>query len=119
MDDDQEARDAKRRRDASLEVFYTSGYHGHWVGAVLFAATLVGATMLWTCLPLAMAILRGGATGASDGRTATTFFVLYAAMAVGPLAGWALWAVRRRWAAMAVVVVFVACVTWLIPATNL
>ncbi len=111
----------KRRRvmEAANGVYLVPGYEGHWVATLLFAATLVGATMLWSCLPVAMAVLAGGATGAPDGRTATAFFTLYAAMAVCPIAGWVLWGFRRRWAALAVTVLFAACVFWLSPAAAL
>ncbi|MCF8504199.1 MAG: hypothetical protein K9G59_04730 [Caulobacter sp.] len=113
MQDDQEAR--RRIRDAATGVYFVPGFQGHWVGVLLFAATMVGATMLWSGLPVALAVLRGGADGASDGQTAATFLALYAAMPAGPVAGWILWAGRRRWAAMAVLVIFAVCVAWLSP----
>ncbi len=117
MPDDKDAREERRRiMDAARQPYFVPGYDGHWVGAVLFAATLVGATMLWSCLPTAMAVIGGGKTGAADSRTAATFLALYAAMAVGPIAGWTLWGFGRRWAALAVVALFAACVVWLSPA---
>jgi len=119
MLDDDEAREERRRvMEAARGVYFVPGYQGHWPGAVLFAATVVGLTMLGSCFPMAMTILGGGTTGAPDGRTAATFLALYAAMAVGPIAGWILWGVRRRWAAMAVVAIFAACVVWLSPAAS-
>jgi hypothetical protein len=114
MQDDQDER--RRIMDAARGAFLVPGFRGHWVGVMLFAATMVGATMMWSCLPMALAILGGGEAGAADGRTATTFLVLYAAMAVGPIGGWILWGLRRRWAAVAVLAIFAACVVWLSPA---
>lgn len=120
MSQDQEERERRRRiNNEATPPFFVPGYEGHWVGAVLFAATLVGATMLWSCLPTAMAVFAGGATGAADGRTAVIFFALYAAMAVGPIIGWVLWGVRRRVLALVAVAVFAACVAWLGPAAVL
>jgi hypothetical protein len=119
MQDDEEAR-AERRRimGEAVQPYFVPGYEGHWSGVLLFAATLVGATMLFSCFPMAMAVIGGGRTGAADGQTAATFLVLYAAMLVGPAAGWILWGSRRRWAAVAVVVLFAACVVWLKPAAG-
>ena len=118
MQEDQE--EARRRiRDAATGVYFVPGYQGHWVGVLLFAATLVGATMLWSGLPVALAVLRGGTNGAADGQTAATFLTLYVAMAAGPIGGWILWATRRRWAAMAVLAIFAVCVAWLRPAVTL
>lgn len=114
MQDDQDAQ--RRIREAATGVYFVPGFQGHWVGVLLFAATLVGATMLWSGLPVALAVLRGGTNGAADGQTAATFLTLYAAMAAGPVAGWLLWATRRRWAAMAVLAIFAVCVVWLSPA---
>lgn len=115
MHEDPEDRDERRRRlDAAVGVYLVPAYRGHWVGAILFAATLVGLTMLGSCLPTARAVLAGDITG----QTATTFLVLYAAMAVGPIGGWVLWGVRRRWAALAVTAIFAACVVWLSPAAG-
>lgn len=111
---DQDAR--QRNMDAARGAFLVPGFQGHWVGVLLFAATLVGAAMLWSCLPMALSVLRGGETRAADGRTAATFLALYAAMAFGPIGGWVLWATRRRWAAMAVLAIFAVCVVWLSPA---
>lgn len=119
MQDDDEAQAARRRTEAALGVFFVPSYQGHWVGAVLFAATLVGLTMLGGCWPAARAVLGGGETGAADGGAAATFLTLYAAMAVGPIAGWALWIYRRRWAALAVVALFAVCVVWISPAATL
>jgi hypothetical protein len=68
--------------DAARGAFLVPGFQGHWVGVLMFAATLVGAAMLWSCLPMALSVLRGGETGAADGRTAATFLALYAAMAL-------------------------------------
>lgn len=122
MQDDPDAEAAETRRLRMLAAQGLRGvpsYQGHWIGAVLFAATLIGPTMLWSCLPMALAVVRGGSTGAADGRTAATFLTLYAAMAVGPIAGWTLWAFRRRWAALAVMALFAACVLWLAPTARL
>ncbi|MES2034728.1 MAG: hypothetical protein V4466_11170 [Pseudomonadota bacterium] len=116
MLEDPEDRDRRRRQmEAAQGVYLVPAYRGHWVGAMLFAATLVGLTMLGSCLPAARAVLAGDVAG----RTATTFLTLYAAMAVGPIAGWVLWGLRRRWAALAVVAIFAACVVWLSPAASL
>lgn len=107
----------RRINEAAQSVFYVPGYRrGHWVGAVLFCATLVGALMLYNGLPMALSVASGDAP---DGRTATTFFVLYGAMAVLPAAGWTLWAYWRRWAALAVSGLFFACVAWLSGAVGL
>lgn len=120
MHDDPQAREQQRRvMEAATGVYFVPGYQGHWIGAVLFCATLVGATMLWSCLPAMMAVVVGGATGAADGRTAATFLALYGAMAVGPIAGWVLWGFRRRWAALAVTALFAVCVAWLSPTATL
>lgn len=120
MQDNAEAEEVRRRRiQAAQGLRGVPGYEGHWIGAVLFAATLIGATMLWSCLPMALAVVRGGSTGAADSRTAATFLTLYAAMAVGPIGGWTLWAFRRRWAALAVMALFAACVVWLAPTARL
>lgn len=114
-----EARAERRRIMAeAVQPYFVPGYRGHWVGAVLFCATLVAATMLWACLPMAMAVIGGGKTGAPNGQTAATFLVLYAAMALGPIAGWVLWGLRRRWMAMAVTALFAACVAMLSPVAN-
>ncbi|MBI5941806.1 MAG: hypothetical protein HY859_15425 [Caulobacterales bacterium] len=119
MQDDPDAQDKRRRvMEAATGVYFVPAYQGHWVAAVLFAATMVGATMLWSCLPAAMAILGGGATGAANGQTAATFLTLYAAMAAGPIAGWTLWGFRRRWAALALMALFAFCVVWLGPAAT-
>ncbi len=117
MSEDPEEQERRRRViEAARGVYVVPGYQGHWVGAVLFAATLVGATMLAGGWPMARSLLAGGGP---DARTARTFLVLYAAMAVGPAAGWILWGLRRRWAALAVTAVFAACVAWLSPAVAL
>jgi hypothetical protein len=116
MKDDQDAR--RRIMDTARGAFLVPSFQGHWVGVLLFAATLVGATMLWSGLPVALAVLRGGTSGAADGQTAATFLTLYAAMAAGPVAGWVLWATRRRWAAMAVLAIFAVCVAWLSPVVT-
>jgi len=117
MQEEQEAR--RRVMEAARGAFYVPAFQGHWVGVVLFAATLVGATMLWSCLPMVLGILGGGATGAANGRTSATFLALYAAMAAGPIGGWILWGLRRRWAALAVVALFAVCVAWLSPVAGL
>lgn len=117
MQADPDAEAARRRvMRAAHEVYFVPSYQGHWIGTVLFSATLIGAAMLYTLLPAAMAIIGGGATGAADGRTATTFLALYAAMAVLPTGGWILWGLRRRWAALAVAALFAICAVWLSPA---
>lgn len=109
--DDAEAREARRRvMEAAHTLYFTPGYRGHWVGAMLFGATMVGAAMLYTFLPTAMALLGGASAG---GGSAATFIGLYAAMAVLPIGGWALWGLRRRWAAVAVSALFGVCVVWL------
>ena len=115
--DTQEARDAHRRvMEAAHQLYFVPSYQGHWVGAVLFAVTMVGAAMLYTVLPTALAVIRGGA--AAD-RSATTFLLLCAVMAVGPIGGWILWGLRRRWAALAVAVLVVVCAVWLSQAAGL
>lgn len=98
---------------AAHEVFFVPSFQGHWIGTVLFCATLVGAAMLYTFLPTALAVIGGGHAGATDGRTAATFVVLYAAMAALPIGGWVLWLLRRRWVALAVTTLFAVCVVWL------
>jgi|GEM_PF-4422512 len=118
-DPDNERDETRRRLEAARGVFFVPSYQGHWVGVMLFAATLVGVTMLGSCWPAAKAVMGGGATGAADSGTAATFLTLYAAMAVGPIAGWALWIYRRQWAAVAVTALFAACVVWLSPAATL
>lgn len=114
MQDDEEAR-AARRRSARVgrSVFLVPGYQGHWIGAVLFGATLVGASMLWARLPMAMAILDSMEVGATSVSAGASFLMLYAAMAVGPIAGWTLWGLRRRWAALAVMAIFAVCLVGL------
>lgn len=114
QDDERERR--RRINQEATQPFFVPGFRGHWVGVILFAATLTGVTMLYSCLPTAVAVFAGGATGAADGRTATTFFALYAAMAIGPIAGWTLWGFGRRWAALAVAAIFFGCVCVLSPA---
>lgn len=109
--DDAEAREAHRRvMEAAHTLYFTPGYGGHWVGAVLFGVTMVGAAMLYTFLPTAMALFGGASAGKGS---AATFLVLYAAMAVCPVGGWVLWGFRRRRAAVAASVLFGVCVVWL------
>ncbi|ATQ42116.1 hypothetical protein [Caulobacter mirabilis] len=116
MHDDQDERERRRRiNEAATGVYFVPGYRGHWVGAALFCATLVAAAMAWSGWPMAMSVARGEAP---DGRTATTFLILYGAMIVLPAAGWALWGYGRRWTALAVVGLFAACVGWLAPAVG-
>lgn len=118
MQTDPEAEEARRRvMKAAHEVFFVPSFNGHWIGTLLFCATLVGAAMLYTFLPAALAVIGGGATGAADGRTAATFLGLYAAMAVLPVGGWILWGLRRRWTALAVAALFAVCAAWLGPTT--
>lgn len=116
-EDEQERR--RRINHEATQPYFVPGYEGHWVGVILFAATLTGVTMLYSCLPTAAAIFAGGATGAANGQTAVTFFALYAAMAIGPIAGWTLWGFRRRWMALAVTAVFFGCVYVLSPAVAI
>jgi hypothetical protein len=119
MQDDEEARAARRRiTDAARGAFLVPAFQGHWVGVLLFAASMVGAAMLWSCLPTLLAILGGGTTGAVNRQTAATFLVLYLAMAACPMGGWVLWGLRHRWAALAVVALFAVCVVWLAPAAT-
>ncbi|MDP1632778.1 MAG: hypothetical protein Q8L66_15285 [Caulobacter sp.] len=111
MPSDQEAQEARRRAsEAAHTLYFVPSYQGHWIGAVLSAATMVGGAMLYTFLPTARNLLGGGEP---VGRTATTFLVLYAAMAVGPIGGWVLWALQRRWTALTVVGLFTLCAVWL------
>lgn len=109
-----EAEEERRRRaiDAAHSVWRTPAYRGHWIGAVLFCATMVAGAVLYSGWPLAASVMRGEAP---DRGTATTFFVLYGAMVVLPLAGWGLWITGRRWAGLAVAALFFACVAWLGP----
>ena len=57
----------ERRRvmEAARGAYFVPGYQGHWPGAVLFAASLVGATLLWSGLPMAMSLLSGGGEAGS------------------------------------------------------
>jgi hypothetical protein len=113
-----EAEERERRRRINAEAtqpFFVPGFEGHWSGVVLFCATLVGLSMLWSCLPAARATLSGDA----GSQATATFFVLYAAMAIGPVVGWMLWGARRRWAAMAVTAIFGLCVAWISPMAAL
>lgn len=117
MQTDPDAEEARRRAmRAANQVFFVPSFDGHWIGAVLFCATLVGAAMLYTFLPTALAVVGGGEAGAPDGRTAATFLALYAAMAILPVGGWVLWGLRRRWIALAVAALFGVCAVWLSPA---
>ncbi|MFZ4606348.1 MAG: hypothetical protein ACOYM5_08830 [Caulobacter sp.] len=116
MQADPEERDAERRAlEAAHSLYFVPAYRGHWIGAVLLGATMTGAAMLYTLLPTALAVLGGGAL---SGRVATTFLLLYAAMVVGPIGGWVLWGLRRRWAALAATALFALCVAWLGPAVG-
>jgi cytochrome b561 len=111
MQTDPEAEEAHRRvMDAARSLYGTPAYRGHWSGAVLFAVTMAAGAMLYTFLPTALTLVGGGAAA---GRSATTFLLLYAAMAVGPVAGWALWGLRRRWSALVVTALVVVCAVWL------
>ncbi len=119
MLDGQDPQEERRRiAEAARGAFFVPAYQGHWVGVLLFAASMVGAAMLWSCLPTLLAILGGGTTGAVNRQTAATFLVLYLAMAACPLGGWVLWGLRHRWAALAVVALFAVCVVWLAPAAT-
>jgi hypothetical protein len=114
MTTDPDAEEAQRRvMEAAHQVYFVPSFEGHWIGTLLFGATLVGAAMLYTFLPTAMAVVAGAA---SDRRAAGTFLALYGAMAVLPVGGWILWGLRRRWAALAVAGLFALCAVWLSPA---
>jgi uncharacterized membrane protein len=116
MQTDPEAEEAHRRAmHAAHTLYFVPSFHGHWVGAVLFGASMAGAAMLYTFLPTALAVVGGGAAA---GRSATTFLLLYAAMAVGPIGGWILWSLRRRWSALAVAALVVTCAVWLNQAVG-
>lgn len=116
MQTDPEAEEAHRRvMYAAHSLYATPAYRGHWSGAVLFAMTMVAGAMLYTFLPTALAVVGGGAPA---GRSATTFLLLYAAMAVGPVAGWVLWGLRRRWSALVVAALVVVCAVWLNQAAG-
>jgi GNAT superfamily N-acetyltransferase len=116
METDPEAEEAHRRvMYAAQSLYATPGYQGHWSGAALFAVTMAGAAMLYTCLPTALAVVGGGVAA---GWAATTFLLLYAAMAVGPIGGWILWGLRRRWSALAVSALVVVCAVWLNQAAG-
>lgn len=116
MQTDPEAESDRRRvMDAARMLYVVPAYQGHWIGAVLFSASLVGGAMLYSDLPLALAVL--GDAGVAGG-TRATFLLLYAAMAVGPILGWILWAARRRWTALALMAPFAACTAWLSAAAG-
>jgi len=117
MQTDPAAQRAERRAlEAAHTLYFVPGYRGHWIGAMLLCATMVGAAMLYTFLPTALAVVGSGAVAS---RPAATFLGLYAVMALGPIGGWVLWAQRRRRTALAVTALFGICVAWLSQAAGL
>jgi len=117
MQTDPAAQRAERRAlEAAHTLYFVPGYRGHWIGAMLLCATMVGAAMLYTFLPTALAVV---GSGAAASRSTATFLGLYVVMALGPIGGWVLWGLRRRWTALAVTAAFAICVVWLGQTTGL
>lgn len=86
-----------------------------FTACALFAASLVAAAMLYSCLPAALSVLAQGASGEVSGRDMTVFFVTWAILVIGPLAGWSLWGYRRNAMALATLAPFGLAVAALAP----
>ena len=86
-----------------------------FTACALFAAVLIAAAMLYSCLPAAISVLAQGASGEVSGRDMTVFFVTYAILVIGPLAGWSLWWVGRNAMALAALAPFGLAVAAMAP----
>ncbi len=86
-----------------------------FTACALFAAVLIALAMLYSCLPAAIAVLAQGAAGEVSGRDMTVFFVTYAILVAGPLAGWTLWWIGRNAMALAALAPFGLAVAALTP----
>lgn len=86
-----------------------------FTACALFAAVLIAAAMLYSCLPAAASVLAQGAAGEVSGRDMTVFFVTYAILVLGPLAGWSLWGFGRNIMALAALAPFALAVAALGP----
>lgn len=86
-----------------------------FTACALFAAALVAAAMLYSCLPAATSVLAQGASGEVSGRDMTVFFLTYAIMVIGPVAGWSLWGFGRNAMALAALAPFALAVAALAP----
>lgn len=86
-----------------------------FTACVLFAAALIAAAMLYSCLPAALSVLAQGASGEITGRDMTAFFLTWAILVIGPLAGWSLWWIGRNAMALAALAPFGLAVAALAP----
>lgn len=86
-----------------------------FTACALFAAVLIAAAMLYSCLPAAVSVLAQGAAGEVSGRDMTVFFVTYAILVIGPLAGWMLWWSGRNAMALAALAPFGLAVAAMVP----
>ncbi|MDO9473416.1 MAG: hypothetical protein Q7J28_10210 [Caulobacter sp.] len=86
-----------------------------FTACALFAAVLIAVAMLYSCLPAAVSVLAQGASGEVSGRDMTVFFVTYAILVIGPLAGWSLWWIGRTAMALAALAPFGLAVAAMAP----
>jgi len=86
-----------------------------FTACAMFGASLIGAAMLYSCLPAALSVLAQGTSGEVTGRDMTVFFVTYALLVIGPIAGWSLWGLGRNAMALAALAPFGLAVAALAP----
>lgn len=109
-----EAEEARRRSFAAANNWDQLTVTGRsYVAVALSAATLIGVSMAWSCLPAAMAMLKAG-----SGSDRFQFLFAYAALIGGPALGWLLWWGRRHGFAVAALVVFGLSVGALLPVAQ-
>lgn len=103
----------RRRAIAAAQTWYpTEGGIRDYVALAAFVAVVVGAAMVWTCLPAAMAMLK------SSRPDRLEFFLAYAGLIIAPVAAWALWHVRRFGLAIVVLLLFALAVGALLPVAR-
>ena len=86
-----------------------------FTACALFGASLVAAAMLYSTLPAALSVLAQGAAGEVSGRDMTVFFLTWAVLVIGPMAGWILWWTGRNAMALAALAPFGLAVAALAP----
>lgn len=86
-----------------------------FTASAMFGSSLIGAAMLYSCLPAALSVLAQGASGEVSGRDTTVFLLTYAILLIGPAAGWALWRTGRNAMALAALAPFALAVAAMVP----
>lgn len=86
-----------------------------FTACALFAAVLIAAAMLYSCLPAAASVLAQGASGEVNGRDMIIFFATYAILVIGPVAGWSLWGLGRNAMALTALAPFGLAVAAMAP----